>query len=154
MAKTCSLVVPFGAAVVLLLIPTGSARAQGGAGVRAGLSVTPDQFYFGGHVEVGPLVGRLWFRPNLELGVGDDVTTLAVNAELAYWLGSARPAWRAYLGAGPALNVLVPKGGGSDTRAGLNFLLGVAHRGGFFVEAKVGAFDSPDFKLGAGFTFH
>ena len=43
--------------------------------------------------------------------------------------------------------------GGSDTQAGLNFVLGVAHRGGFFVEAKVGAFDSPNLKFGFGYSF-
>ena len=50
-----------------------AARAQG-PGVRAGVSVDPDQFYFGGHYETGELIDRLYLRPNLEVGVGDDVT--------------------------------------------------------------------------------
>jgi hypothetical protein len=33
-------------------------------------------------------------------------------------------------------------------------VLGFAHKGGFFAEVKVGAFDSPDLKLGMGYTFH
>ena len=77
------------------------------AGVRAGVSVNPDQFYFGGHIETKPLVDRLRFRPN----------------------------------------------GDSDLEGGLNFLVGVQHRDGLFVEFKVGAIDSPDIKFGVGFTW-
>jgi len=135
---------------VLLLAPA-PAQAQGGFGLRTGVSVDPDQFYVGAHVGVGPLVDRLWFRPNLEVGFGNDVTLLAINAELAYWFRS-QSAWRAYAGGGPALNVY-DRDAGSETEAGLNFMLGVAHRGGFFVEAKVGVFDSPELKLGFGVTF-
>jgi hypothetical protein len=127
------------------------ARAQSGFGVRTGYSVDPDQFYFGAHVGVGPLVSRLWFRPNVEIGFGDNVTTFALNAELAYWF-STKSAWRPYIGGGPALNIY-DFDAGSDTEGGLNFLFGVAHRGGFFGEIKVGAFDSPDFKIGFGYTF-
>jgi len=32
-------------------------------------------------------------------------------------------------------------------------MFGVAHRGGFFGEVKVGVFDSPDLKIGFGYTF-
>jgi hypothetical protein len=96
-------------------------------------------------------VKSLWFRPNIEVGVGDDVTLIALNAELAYWFPS-KSSWRLYVGGGPALNIY-DYDSGSDTQAGLNFMLGVAHRGGFFVEAKVGAFDSPNLKFGFGYTF-
>ncbi len=138
------------ALALLSLLAAVPAHAQGGVGIRGGVSVDPDQFYVGGHADVGPVVGSLWFRPNVEVGVGNGVTLLALNPELAYWLGK-RTAWRAYLGGGPALNLTF--NGNSEARAGLNVLLGVAHRGGFFVEVKVGAFDSPNAKVGAGFTF-
>jgi hypothetical protein len=136
---------------VALLVAAAPAHAQGGFGVRTGVSVDPDQFYVGGHVDVGPLVKHLWFRPNLEIGFGDGVTLFALNAELAYWFPS-KSSWRLYLGGGPALNVY-DRDSGSETKAGLNFMVGVAHRGGFFVEAKVGAFDSPNLKFGFGYTF-
>src|SRR5206468_12246458 len=57
------------------------AHAQGGVGLRGGLSVDPDQFYVGVHVDAGPLVDHLWFRPNVEIGLGDDRTLFAFNAE-------------------------------------------------------------------------
>jgi hypothetical protein len=53
-------------AAVFLVIP---AQAQEGAGIRAGVSADPGQFYFGGHAAFGPVVDKLWFRPNLEVGV-------------------------------------------------------------------------------------
>jgi hypothetical protein len=142
--------VPGIVAAALLLLPA-PAQAQDGFGLRTGYSVDPDQFYFGAHFGVGPLVSRLWFRPNLEIGVGDNVTTIAINAELAYWFAT-KSAWKPYLGGGPALNIY-DFDTGSETQGGLNFLFGVAHSGGFFGEIKVGAFDSPDFKIGFGYTF-
>jgi len=35
-------------------------------GPRAGVSIDPEQFYFGAHVETPPLVDRLRFRPNMD----------------------------------------------------------------------------------------
>ena len=36
---------------------------------------------------------------------------------------------------------------------GFTVALGLRRRGGLFFEMKVGAFDSPDFKLAVGYTF-
>lgn len=127
-----------------------SASAQS-TGVRVGVSGSPDQFYFGGHVETEPLVDRLAFRPNAEIGLGDKVTVIALNFEFAYHFPSSRP-WSVYAGAGPALNVWDTD---RDTSAegGFNILVGAAHRDGLFVEFKVGAIESPDVKFGVGFAF-
>src|SRR5262245_66385237 len=81
------------------------AAAQVTAGVRAGASDDPDQFYFGGHVETRPLAENIYFRPNVEVGVGNDVTTLAFNFELAYKFPHTRQEWRPYIIGGPALIV-------------------------------------------------
>jgi hypothetical protein len=125
--------------------------AQTQAGVRAGVSANPDQFYFGGHIETTPLVDRLRFRPNVEVGVGDNLTLVAVNFEFIYPFASRQP-WHVYAGAGPALNWF-RSNGVSDSGAGLNLLLGLEHRNGVFFEAKIGTFDSPDLKFGVGYTF-
>jgi hypothetical protein len=70
------------------------AAAQG-PGVRGGVSVDPDQVYFGGHYETSALVDRLHFRPNIELGLGDDLVTTALNMEFVYKFPRGRPgAWR------------------------------------------------------------
>ena len=46
----------------------GVAEAQG-PGIRGGVSVDPDQFYFGGHYETGALVDRLHFTDSEPLCV-------------------------------------------------------------------------------------
>jgi len=142
----------------LLWITASPAFAQGGAGVRAGASLDPDQFYFGGHVELGPVLERLWFRPNLEIGIGSNRTLVAVNGEFTYWFPLERNDWSVYVGAGPALNIIrfdEDRLGRNDTDAegGFNILLGLAHSRGLFTELKIGALHSPELKFGVGYTF-
>lgn len=143
----------------LLFLQTGSLEAQAGAGIRGGVSVDPDQFYFGGHVALGPLVDRLWFRPNLEIGIGDNRTTVGLNGEFTYWFPAfSRSQWSLYVGGGPALNLIrfdEDRFGRRDTAAegGFNILLGLGHRSGLFTEFKVGALHSPDIKIGVGYSF-
>ena len=62
------------------------------AGVRGGISIDPDQFYFGGHIETGALIDRLHFRPNVEIGFGDDLMLIGVNMEFVYKF-PARRGW-------------------------------------------------------------
>ena len=131
---------------------TAPAAAQN-AGIRGGLTVDPDQVYFGGHVETSPLIDRLHFRPNVEVGFGDNLTLIAANMEFVYKFPNRRD-WGLYAGGGPALNVYMFDGrDGSETDAGLNLLVGVESSRGLFFEFKVGAIDSPDFKFGVGWTF-
>ena len=67
-------------AAFLVLIGATSAAAQS-AGVRAGVSGSPDQFYFGLHYETEPLVEQVRFKPNFEIGVGNNQTLVAINLE-------------------------------------------------------------------------
>ncbi len=140
-----------------LFVTTSSLYAQGGAGARVGLSIDPDQFYFGGHLERGPIVENLWFRPNLEIGIGDDITLIGLNIEFAYWIPLQQSLWKLYFGAGPAINIFVdndgPGRGNKGVEAGFNLLLGLAHDDGFFTELKVGALDSPELKFGVGYSW-
>jgi hypothetical protein len=136
----------------LVLFSSTPAHAQD-AGIRGGISVDPDQIYFGGHIETSPLIDRLYFRPNVEVGFGDDVTLIGANMEFVYKFSNRRP-WNIYAGGGPALNVSMVDGvDGSNTDAGLNLLVGVEQAKGLFFEFKIGAVDSPDFKFGVGWTF-
>ncbi len=150
---------PIGLFTIIALIQISfatSTHAQGGIGIRGGISARPTQFYFGGHAALGPVVDRLWFRPNVEVGVGDNVTLVALNAEFAYWAPLRRERWNVYFGGGPAANILSYGGvRNRDTNAGpgFNFLLGVAQSRGLFTEVKIGAIDSPSFKFGIGYTF-
>lgn len=127
------------------------ASAQVTPGIRAGLSLDPDQFYVGGHVETMPLVDRLHFRPNVEAGFGDDMTLVALNFEFVYRFPS-RQQWQLYAGAGPSLSIF--SDGRSDTGGGFNILIGAEQRGGLFFELKIGAADSPGMKFSVGYAFH
>ncbi|MFO7692194.1 MAG: hypothetical protein R6V57_03810 [Vicinamibacterales bacterium] len=137
--------------VMAASVPTAS--AQGGPGLRAGFSASPDQFYFGGHYVTPPIWHALRFQPNVEAGFGDDRTVVAFNMEFGYWM-SVSPDWQAYVSGGPAMNIAGSSGkGGDDVGPGLTVGVGLRRRGGLFFEMKVGAFDSPDFKLAVGYTF-
>jgi hypothetical protein len=122
--------------------------------VRAGASVDPDQVYVGAHVETGALIERLAFKPNIEVGFGDNVTLAAFNFEFV-WKFPPRGGgpWTFYAGAGPAINLYQVEGPGDDAEPGFNFLGGLENDRGFFFEFKVGADNSPDFKFGVGMTF-
>lgn len=136
-----------------------SAQSQLTYGIRAGVSGDPDQFVFGGHFETQPLIDRLSFRPNVEIGVGDDITLVAVNIEFVYSVPLQNQPWRVYFGAGPALNLYSfgddrpGRSGDSELEGGVNILVGMQHSGGLFGEFKVGAIDSPDFKFVVGYAF-
>ena len=138
--------------LAMMAVSAAPAAAQD-AGFRGGISVDPDQFYFGGHLETSPLVDRLHFRPNVEVGFGDDIMLIAANMEFVYKFPS-RGDWGLYVGGGPALNVYTfDDVDDSETEGGLNLLVGVETQRGLFFEFKVGAIDSPDFKFGVGWTF-
>ena len=136
---------------MLVVVPS-PAGAQA-FGIRGGVSMDPDQVYVGGHYETGPLVDRLHFKPNLELGFGDDVTLVAVNFEFVYKFLTRRN-WTLYAGGGPAINFYsfddIDDG---DTEPGFNAMFGAETSNGLFFEVKLGAIDSPDLKFGVGWTF-
>ena len=142
-------------ALVMFFLASAGAMAQTGVGFRAGVTAEPNQFHFGMHFVSDPLVDKLTFRPNLEIGVGSNRTTIAANFEFAYRIPLPKTDWSAYIGAGPALNVYRFSGNRSDTDTGggFNVLLGIEHEKGLFGELKVGALDSPDLKFTVGFTF-
>jgi len=129
------------------------ASAQIAPGVRAGVSVDPDQVYVGAHIETAPLVEQLVFRPNVEVGFGDNVTLAAFNFEFAWKFPQRTRQWGFYAGGGPAINLYQVSGPGDDAKPGFNFLGGLENRSGLFFEFKIGADNSPDFKFGVGFTF-
>jgi hypothetical protein len=136
---------------MLALAALPSTAAAQGPGVRAGASVDPDQFYVGGHYETRALVERLHFKPNLEVGFGDDVTAIGINLEFVYKFPLRAP-WTLYAGGGPALNIY-SFDDDSESDGGVNALFGAQTTQGLFFEVKVGAINSPDVKFGVGYTW-
>jgi hypothetical protein len=134
------------------------------AGLRAGVSLNPDQVHAGLDVQLGN-GQRIRLRPSLELGVGNGVRLVSLNADVLFRLGRG---WgRPYLGGGPGVNLVdvtdgVGEAAGPEARAVANAVAGVAWGGGrvrgqarrrYLVEARVGLGDTPDFKLTVGASF-
>jgi hypothetical protein len=149
--------------VFLVAILPGSARAEfQGWGPRVGMTVNPDQVHFGAHFDLGSVGSHVRFQPSLEMGVGDELTLLAMNGDFSYRFASRWDAWGPYLGGGMSLFVVGSDEtgfrNGSDTQAGLSALGGIerglSNGSRFFLEGKLGFIDAPDFKFTAGWTFH
>lgn len=145
-----------------------TARAQDqigyrGWGPRLGAAFGPDQVEFGAHLDFGHFADHIRLQPNLEVGVGDDLTIVSFNGDLAYRFHSKWGTWSPYVGGGLNINVVNrdrPRWLDDDTDTDL----GVSALGGiqktlmsgdrFFLEMKLGLVDSPDFKFLAGWTFY
>ncbi len=146
-------------ALVLVSNPEIVTAQEGGFGIRAGASVDPDQFVFGAHLQTEPIISKLTFRPNLELGLGSNVTTVAINLEFAYWFPLQQSPFDIYAGGGPAMLIYSFSRGGpvdernTDVNGGFNFLAGIQHKKGLFGEIKLGVIDSPVFKITVGYSF-
>ena len=137
------------------LVACGAAFADTGYqgwGPRVGVADDPDQVVVGAHWDLGEFIPNLRFQPSAEVGFGDDVTTFALNIEALYMTPLPRSPWTFYAGGGPGVNVY-DFDNGSDTKAGLNVLAGLQHDNGLFFEVKGGLFDSPDLKVGVGYTW-
>jgi hypothetical protein len=153
------------AIVALLAIPAAHAQETRtgfkGWGPRVGLTLDPDQVHFGAHFDFGNFAKRVRFQPNFELGIGDDFTIGAVNFEANYRFRENWDVWTPYAGGG--IGVLFidhdshGRGDGSDTDFGLSVLggieKGISDGDRFFIEAKLGLIDAPDFKMTVGWTF-
>jgi hypothetical protein len=132
-----------------------------GWGPRLGVSINPDQFHFGAHLDFGNFARHVRFQPNVELGFGDNVKLLTLNAEAAYRFSSNWDVWTPYLGGGIGANVASVDFGGtttSNTNLGVNVLGGIerglSNGDRFFIEGKFSLNDAPDAKVTIGWTFY
>ena len=131
-----------------------------GWGPRLGLSINPDQFHFGAHLDFGNFAQHVRFQPNFEMGFGDHMTLATLNAEAAYRFRADWDTWTPYLGGGLGANFKRFDEGNKDWNSdvGVNALGGI-ERGlsdgdRFFVEAKFSLNDIPDAKITIGWTFY
>jgi hypothetical protein len=131
--------------------------------LRAGVSLNPDQFHFGVQAGIGDQKG-IGFRPSLDLGLGNGVHLLSLNGDVLYrFEGKSR--LQSFLGGGPALSLVDVTDGVGESEgvtadlvghlvAGLSWLPPKGKSGWrYFVEARAGFGDTPDFKLTLGIGF-
>lgn len=133
-----------------------------GWGVRFGMTQDADQFVGGAHFNLGEVAHRLRFQPDIELGSGDDVTSLYGTVPLYYRFGNGAT-MTPYAGGGVALgyvDVDRPEGFSGDETS---FEVGARATGGFewlrsdgnvfFVELSLGFGDVHDARIVGAWTF-
>jgi hypothetical protein len=123
--------------------------AAAGVGLHAGFSLDPDDFLFGVRFKSHPLAENFYLVPSVEVGFGD-VTMVAGNLDVHY-LFKTSSQYAPYAGAGITLNWF-DFDNDSATEFGGSVLGGVQLNEKYFLEAKVGLGDVPDFKLVLGWN--
>lgn len=146
-----------------VLLPAAAQAGVSHVGPRAGFTFDPDQFTFGGQMRVVGFAPNWSFNPNIELGFGDDLTIVALNADAQYHLALQNSNLTPYFGAGLGLNFIswdAPpgfRGDTSETELGMNIMVGLGFpmqsNNRFFTELRFGIGDIPDLKLMAGWDF-
>ena len=153
-------------ALILSVLPAVSFAASSSSGAyntwgpRLGFSTGPDQFLVGGQLNFSEMAPNIAFAPNIDIGFGDNVTTICLNGDLHYMFSLRNSVWRPYVGAGVGITFEdfdSDVGGGSNTDVGGSVIIGATaptKRGSkFFSELKLGIGDIADFKLLVGWNF-
>jgi hypothetical protein len=101
---------PFLLAVFLLAFaaaPPAAAQDLGlrGWGLRAGAATEPDQVVVGVHLDLGEVFAVLRLQPSLELGLGDDASTLQALVPVHYRFATGGE-WTPYAGGGVLLALI------------------------------------------------
>lgn len=130
--------------LALLALLAFAAPAFAGVGLHGGFSVDPDDFLIGVHFQSKPVAEDLRFVPSAEVGFGD-VTMIAGNADLHYMFKTSSSK-KPYAGAGFTINWFDFEGD-SETDFGGSILGGLSLNEKYFLEAKVGLGDVPDWKF-------
>ena len=139
------------AAIALAMLAT--PVLAGGFGIRGGLSIDPDQVYFGGHYNVNDVADNLRIVPNVELGLGSDLTLWCLNGDVLYDFGNSP--WS--VGGELGLNIWKFDGWSSTSKLGLsavgNYRISLNSGDFLILEAKINLTSSPNWKFGVGYNF-
>ncbi len=142
---------------------SGSGIGYQGWGLRVGVTSDPDQVVGGVQFDFGEFADNLRFQPDLQAGVGDDVTTLYATLPVHYRFRGTGQDFTPYAGGGIAfgfVDVDLPAGSsGDDTsfEVGGRLTGGLewARRNGgaFAIELSLGIGDVHDFNAVAVWNF-
>jgi hypothetical protein len=156
---------PLIAIAIATLLCAGAAVAQGDyelqypVGVRVGYTSWENigQMHFGAHVQMGEVMENISFTPNLELGLGDNLTVAALNGDLTWSFSEMTTgSWDLYAGGSLGLIWVDPEAGDANTDLGLSALGGLTHHfaNGHdgLVEVRAGLLDSPGLKITVGYN--
>ncbi len=148
-------------AIVLLTSPSSFAASKYALGARGGFSSSPDQFFLGlqGSLgNVGGAAGTAVFAPSVDVGAGDNFTSVLINGDLRWYVFRLPETGIKFYGAaGPTLGYYSINNAGSSTELGLSLTAGarIPMRGNrsYNLEMRFGFGDIPDMKLSLGVMF-
>ncbi len=143
--------------VILLGLNASNALAQDGQapsglgfGLRGGFGLDPDQFVVGAQFSLGKAFAITRVVPSVDVGFGDNVTTIDFNADFLLRLIVEDTSFGLYGGGGPTLAFLDFKND-SKWKLGLSVVVGaqlpIIKRHATNIEARFGIGDIPDFRL-------
>ena len=148
--------------LLLLAVP---AAAQGDyelhypVGFRAGWTSWEDvgQVHFGAHVAMGEVMENMFFTPNIEVGLGDNLTVATLNGDLTWAFSEMTSGtWGLYAGGSLGLIWTDYELGDANSDLGLSALGGLSRRfaNGHdgFLEVRAGVLDSPGLKVTLGYN--
>jgi hypothetical protein len=176
-AMTPSPTIVLALVTALGLFTSSPADAQSGAGrsiygPHIGLSADPDQLVIGVFAELAEFTPDLALRPSADVGFGDNVLTLILNADVQYAIPAQNFPAMPYVGMGLGLAYYdfkdldpgVPSGAGhgriddTETEIGLNLLVGIEKELAGYksarAEIRFGIDELPDFKFMVGLGFY
>jgi hypothetical protein len=121
-----------------------------GWGLRGGLGLSPDQVVLGAQYSLGKKFEVVRVVPSVDLGFGDNVTTLDINGDLLFRITLPDVNLGFYGGGGPTL-AFWDYDGGSDWKLGLSLVLGTQVRifenNATNLEVRIGVGDVPDWRF-------
>jgi hypothetical protein len=122
-----------------------------GFGVRGGFGLDPDQFVVGAQFSLGKTLQIFRVVPSVDVGFGDNVTTIDFNGDFLVRLIVEDTSFGFYGGGGPTVAYVDVDGGDSQWELGLSLVVGVQTpiipRRATNIEARFGVGDIPDFRL-------
>jgi hypothetical protein len=125
-----------------------AAPAFAGVGLHVGLSLSPDDFLVGLNFHSKPVAPNMVLVPSVEAGFGDN-TMFAGNLDLHYYFKTSSDL-APYAGGGITLNWFDNGAAESETDFGGSLLGGISLSAKYFLEAKLGLGDTPDWKIFVG----
>jgi hypothetical protein len=145
-------------AAIALLSPVTAFADSGfgfhGWGIRGGLSVDPDQFFVGGHIDLGEFAENVQFIPNVTAGFGDHLTIISINPDVSYSF-PVEDIGALYVGGLFAFQWIDYESHylDTDTEVGLHAIAGLElDAAPVFFELNVGIDDTPDLKVAVGYA--
>ncbi len=139
---------------VACLLPV--AAAAQGVGFQAGAAFDPEQIYVGSHIEFPIGSNQFVIRPGIDGAFGGGWRTAAIRADFVFRLTLGATGWRIRQGLGPSVNIAKSVNLDiTDVSGSWNYLMGVDHENGFFIEFKGGRASGarvPLLWIGAGVT--